>query len=284
MGKLNLSDNLFIGTQELKTFQENALFFKTILGYLTKHYGFVDLKDSINTSLDNNCWKVSASTGGNFTISAPSYAFAYPNNLITWNNPSRVVKVSDSFKGKHFWVKIKYAQDNFEQGILKVDTQGNITGTNTLFTEKLRGEPNFASVIELFSYDSNSSTWVSQGQFSVESVNTNTSIVISAVNGLPSTSISYLYKVVGTFPMGTVISQDVKFPFIYDSCEVELVEEVTANSAPNEGVMMVSNTEFYIARMYYSNEGVLTVEDDKKNYFEDTTKFEETYSKWWSLK
>lgn len=284
MGKLNLSDNLFIGTQELKAFQENALQFKTLLGYLTKHYGFVDLCDSIQDTSDNGCWKITTSTGGTFTISSPSYAFAYPNNLISWNNPSKVIQVSDSFKGKSFWVKIKYANDNFEKGTLKVDSQGNITGTNTEFTEKLRGEPNFASVIELYAYNSYSSSWVSQGQYSVESVKTNTSIVLSTTNGVPSTSVSYLYKVVGTFPLGTVLTQDVKFPFVYDSCEVELIEEVTDGLAPNEATMLVSNSEFYIASMNYSSDGVLTVKKDQKNYFEDTTKFEEKYSKWWSLK
>lgn len=284
MGKLNLSDNLFIGTQELKTFQENFLNFKTILGFLTKTYGFVDLKDAINDSQDNNCWKITASTGGSFTISTPSYAFAYPYNLISWLNPSRVIKVADSFKGKNFWVKIKYAQDNFEQGILQVDGEGNVTGTNTYFTEKLRGEPNFASRIELFSYNLASGSWISVGEYDIESVSTNTSMVLSNQNGLPSTSVSYLYKVIGTFPVGTILTTEEKYPFIYDSCEVELIEETTVNKAPNEGVMMVENKEFYIARMSYSNEGVLTVESDVKNYFENTELFEPKYSKWWSLK
>lgn len=288
MGKLNLTDNLFIGTQELKTFQENFLQFKVLLGYLTKTYGFVDLKDLINSSElaeenSNNCWKVNPTTGGTFTISAPSFAFAYPYDLITWNNPSKIIKVSDSLKGKAFWVKIKYSKDNFEQGVLQLDNQGNIIGTNTYFKEKLRGEPNFASVIELYSYDSNSGTWISAGQFTVESVKTDTSIVISSDKGIPNSSISYLYKVVGTFPMGTFVPQQNKYPFIYDSCEVELIEETATNQAPNEGVMMVSNQEFYIARMEYSNDGILSV-IDKKDYFENNNLFEPKYSKWWSLK
>lgn len=288
MSKVKLSDNLFIGTQELKTFQENLYHFRTILGYLTKHYGFVDLRDSLKSDEDeDNCWKVTANpSGGSFSISSPSYAFAYPNNLITWNNNSKEIKVPDSFKGKTFWVKIKYAEDNFEQGKITLkDNQGNVTGENTVFTEKLRGEPNFASMIELFAYDSASGSWISKGQYMIESVTTDTSMKLSSNNGLPSSSISYLYKVVGTFPVGTVLNQDIIYPFVYDSCEVELVEETTAGQAPSEGMMMVNNQEFYIARLTYSNQGILTVTTtDAKNYFEVSKGYDEKYSKWWSLK
>lgn len=284
MGKLNLNDNLFIGTQELKAFQDNALQFKTLLGYLTNTYGFVDLVDKSRlVEKENNCWKVSPTTGGAFTIQAPSYAFAYPNKLIAWTNSSRIIQVPSSFEGKVFWVKIKYSEDSFEQGTLRVNSQGSITGTNTKFLDKLRGEPNFASVIELFAYDSVSGTWISQGQWSVESVNTDTSCVINTSNATPDTTISYLYKVVGTFPIGTVITTNMKFPFIYDSCEVELIEETTENQAPSETVMMISREEFYIARISY-NQGVLTVLGDTKYYFEDSTLFDPKYSKWWSLK
>lgn len=285
MSKLNLNDNLFIGTQELKQFQQNSNFFYTILGYLTKHYGFVELKDSINENLESNCWKVLPSTGGIFTISSPSYAFAYPNKLISWNNPSKIIQVPDSYKDSIFWVKISYAEDNFEQGILKVNSNGDVVGTNTLFTEKLRGEPNFASTIELFTYDINSSLWLSKGQYLVESVNTDTSIVLSKENGLPDTSLSYTYKIIGTFPVGTVIDYDIKYPYIYDGCEVELIKETNVNKAPNEEVMMLDNTSFYIARMIYSAEGILSVDSsDVKKYFEVENGYEEKYSKWWSLK
>ena len=284
MGRLNLKDDLFIGTQELKAFQDNMLQFKTILGYLTNTYGFIDLKDKSKFSEnENSCWKVNPTTGGAFSISTPSYAFAYPNNLIAWTNPSRIVQVPSSFENKTFWVKIKFSEDNFEQGTLSVDSQGNITGTNTKFLDRLRGEPNFSSVIELFSYDTSSNSWISQGQWNVESVNTNTSCVIDTTNLTPNTTISYLYKVVGTFPLGTVITTDKKFPFIYDSCEIELVEGTTENQAPNESVMMISTTEFYIARVFYS-QGVLTILEDTKYYYEDLTLFEPKYSKWWSLK
>lgn len=285
MGRINLNDNLFIGTQELKSFQDNILQFKTLLGYLTKHYGFVDLRDSISYEEgENSCWKVSPGTGATLTIQTPSYAFAYPNNLIAWTNPSRIISVPNSFLGKTFWVKISYAEDSFEKGTLSIDASGNVTGTNTEFISKLRGEPNFASVIEIFAYDSVSNSWISNGQYTVESVNTNTSCVLNLNSGTPDTTISYLYKVVGTFPIGTVITTEMKYPFIYDSCNVELVEEVTSGQAPEEIVMMASKTSFYIARVEYNSQGILTVLSDTKYYYEDRELFEEKYSKWWSLK
>lgn len=284
MGKIKFSDGLFIGTQELKEFQNNSLMFKTILGYLTKNYGFVELKDEIFSSEDSNCWNINVGASGTFTISSPSYAFAYPNNLIAWTNPYKQISVPNSLRGKSFWVKIKYAEDNFEKGILSVDNLGNVRGNNTVFTEKLRGEPNFASVIELFSFDSNSELWISTGQqYKVESVKTDTSIVISSVNGLPNTNISYIYKVVGTFPVGMFVSEKEKYPFVYDSCEVELVEESAENTAPNEALMMKNNKEFYIGRMTYTEQGILTLDGDKKNYF-NSDNFDKKYSKWWSLK
>lgn len=283
MGSLKLNDNLFIGTQELRAFQENALQFKTILGYLTNTYGFVDLKDKSRfVEGENSCWKVIPTTGGAFSISAPSYAFSYPNNLIAWTNPSRIIQVPASFQNKIFWIKIKFSEDSFEQGTLKVDSKGNVSGTNTKFLSRLRGEPNFSSEIELFAYNSSSNSWISKGHYNIESVNTDTSCILTG-NSFPDPTISYLYKVVGTFPLGTVLTTDMIYPFVYDSCEVELVEETTENQAPNESVMMISSTEFYIARVSYI-QGVLTVLSDTKYYYEDTSLFDAKYSKWWSLK
>ena len=91
---------------------------------------------------------------------------------------------------------------------------------------------------------------------------------------------NYYYAVIGTFTEGGVtLLENSKYPFRYDSCKIEFVEETSTNVPPNEDTMKISNSSFYIARLVISS-GSVTV-TDKRNVFESAG---EMYSKWWSLK
>ena len=86
MSRLNLSENLFIGVQELKTFQDFNSNFLNILGLLTNTYGFIENKDAIRLSdiadTDKTCFKTSSPGNLQIQFNTPSYAFSYPNNFL----------------------------------------------------------------------------------------------------------------------------------------------------------------------------------------------------------
>ena len=88
----------------------------------------------------NNSFLVSSAGNLQIQINNPSYAFAYPNNLITWNKNDNIV-IPSNYDNKNVWVKISYAETYIEKGIVALSSNGQITGTNTEFTKKLRGEP-----------------------------------------------------------------------------------------------------------------------------------------------
>ena len=281
-GRLNISENLFIGTQEISAIQNYALDFSNILGILAKTFGFIENKDLIRLSEiekeDRTCFK--ASSPGNLQLQfyTPSYAMSYPNKMISWTK-NRIVTLPDSYKNKKYWVKISYAEDYIEEGTLRLDAQGNVIGTGTYFTDKLRGEPNFASRITLYTF--NGTSFDEKGIYIVESVNSDTSISIYSETGtIGDITLNYYYAINGTFPIGSNITKDEQFPYRYDGCKVEFVEETTEGEAPNSYIMKNDNTSFYVARIIVDANGVIAVQD-KRFLFEGE---EEKFSKWFSIK
>ena len=283
MAKLNLSENLFIGAQELNTLQNFQIDIKGLMGLMASNFGFIENKDAIRlskiTKEERNSFKLSSPGSYKLQFSTPSYAFAYPDKVISWKD-DRIINLSDAYKDKIYWVKISYQEEFIENGTLTIDTKGNILGVGTKFTDKLRGEPNFPSKITLFTYSGNS--FDERGEYYVEDVRSDTSIkVISPTGTIGNTNLTYYYAVNGTFPVGSNVYSDDKFPFIYDGCRVEFVEETTDGEIPNSFIMKESNTEFYVARIKISAQGTIHIED-KRFIFESDE--DDRYSKWFKMK
>ena len=282
MSRLNISEDLFIGSQELSALQNFSLGYLDIFGMMAKNFGLIENKDLIRLSEINDADRTSfkATSPGNLQLQfySPSYAFAYPNKLIAWTK-NKIVTLPDSYKNKKFWVKISYAEDYIEEGTLRMDAQGNITGTGTYFTDKLRGEPGFPSRITLYTF--NGTSFDPKGVYIVESVNSDTSIAVYSETGtIGDITLTYYYAINGTFPIGSNVTQDEQFPFRYDSCQVDFVEETTEGEAPNSFAMRNDNISFYVARIIVDSNGVLAIQD-KRFLFENE---EEKYRKWFSLK
>lgn len=285
MSSLNLTENLFIGVQELNMMQQFNNFTK-LLGLMTKNYGFLENKDLNNlmkiSDEERNCFKLTAPAPLQLQFFSPSYAFAYPNNVITWDK-DRIIFLNDDFKGKSWWVKISYAQDSIERGTLQIDKDGNVTGTGTLFTQKLRGEPNFPSRVKLYTYSVNN--FEEKGVYFVDSIKNNTEMTLYSPTGIGDISLTYYYSVLGTFPQGSYVNTSDESPFIYDSCKVDFIEDNTGGDIPNEYVMRNSNTEFYVARITVPNEDSGSIEvEDQRFCFESSNEENNRYSKWFSLK
>lgn len=276
MAHLNLTDELFVGKEELLGLQQFAnTDTKKIFGFLTKTYGLVGNSDLLNPI--NNSFLVSNAGTLQIKINNPSYAFAYPNNLITWDKNENFI-ISDSLLGKIGWVKVSYSENYIEKGTLILGSDGQIIGQNTEFLSRLRGEPNFASKITLFTYSSGVFTPMPQ-DYIVESVTNDVNAKIYSYTGIGATG-TYYYAVTGTFTEGMILLEDTKYPFRYDGCKVEIIEETSTNVPPDEETMKNSNTSFYIARLIISAIGDISIEDKRYVFESDGAK----YSKWWSLK
>lgn len=281
--RLNLTENLFIGTQELNMLQ-NFNNFTTLMGLMAKNFGFLENKDLNNLSKINDsersCFKLSSPKAMQLQFATPSYALSFPNKLITWDREESIF-LDDNYKNKSWWVKISYDESSIERGTLKIDKEGNVIGTGTFFTQKLRGEPGFPSRIKLYTYSKNN--FEEKGTYYVDTVISDTSMIIYSPTGMGDISVDYYYAVAGTFPPNTNIFESDEFPFRYDSCKVDFIEDNTAGDIPNEFVMKNSNTEFYVARITVDESGTITIED-KRFIFENSNEDNNRYSKWFSTK
>lgn len=283
MGFLKLAENLFIGKEELDALQKfsNEDIYR-ILGLLTYSYGFVDFTDIVqNPHMDIAnipSFKVKSQSKMDIQIENPSYIFAYPNNLIVWNS-SEHITIPEMYRDSVVWVKVSYYQHSVEEGSLQISEDGSVVGTGTKFTEKLRGEPNFPSKITLYAKNADGQL-EKKMTYDVLSVNSDTSIQIDSYGGIDDTSITYYYAVAGTFEEGMLVSEEEQYPFKYDGCQLEFVQEYTEETAPDEIVMQTSNTEFYIARLVINSEGNVEVQD-KRGMWND---LENDSYKIWTLK
>ena len=52
MSRINLSENLFIGVQELQMFQNNCMNYLNIFGMLAKTFGLIENKDALSLSVN----------------------------------------------------------------------------------------------------------------------------------------------------------------------------------------------------------------------------------------
>ena len=50
MSRLNLTENLFLGVQELQVFQNNCMNYLNIFGMLAKNFGLIENKDALSLS------------------------------------------------------------------------------------------------------------------------------------------------------------------------------------------------------------------------------------------
>lgn len=285
MSKINLKENLFIGVQELTSMQNFLASHFNLLGMQAKTFGLIENADLIRiknidaiNKEDRTSFKLSSPGNLKIQINSPSYAFAYPNNLISWTK-NRIIELSDDYKNNIYWVKISYQEEFIEEGSFKMDSEGNVIGIGTNFVSKLRGEPGFPSRIKLYTYDG--MNYNPQGIYIVTSVNSDTNICISSETGtIGNSNLLYYYSILGTFPEGTNISEAEQNLYSYDGCLVEFVKESVENEPPSFNTMKNNNNSFYIARISVSDGGVVSVED-KRFVFENEG---EEFSKWFSLK
>jgi microcystin-dependent protein len=258
MSNIKASPNLFIGVAEFnrlqKFLQDDGYVQK--LKFNTKLPGIVHIREDSNL----NNFKVSpGTTSGKIKIGSSAlgdnYAIDIDGNVLTLPYTD---DITIPVQGIYYWVGIRYLSENIEKGTVNIAADGTLTGTNTKFTEVLRGVPDHPAVIEFVDELNNTA------QYQVVRVINDENAILSSGSFTPETDLRY--KVVGTFTPGVTIDPSNQFIFNYDSCEIIFDAEVSSNTRPNITGLDVDR-KFYLARVHWDG-ATLTVEDRRRDYWE----------------
>lgn len=232
MSKINISENLFLETAELKrliNFLDTDGWKRAVKTLVTK-FGIV--KDENNTQ-----FKVTAQ--GTDVVINPGLAFTTSMEAIVLKNARTLSMLNIIDKA---WIIISRSTTNYEEGTVNLGATGGISGNNTLFTQVLRGQPNFPTKV---AFESSLNT----GEYEVVNVVNDTSATVVG-NFTPENNIRY--KVIGTFTPGFNPAEANKYIYEYDDCEITVID------SPSKPLI---STDEYLVACVYMNSGSLVVED-----------------------
>lgn len=253
MSDLKISSNLFLGKAELDRLKRFIFDdgFKKLFDLQSIGFGIVK-NNKFDSSFAN--FKVAAgTTSGSIKIAQDSYAVDGDLNIIfqeAFDNLN--IPTASDF----YWVKISHTEDPEEIGTVSIDANGNLTGTGTLFTEVLRGQPNFPSKIKFIGAVNNTL------EYQVVEVIDDENAILSGSFQVES---DLTYKVVGTFTPGHVPGAAGKDIFQYDACSLEFVLETVVDTEP---AGKVQDSEFWIARVTKDGGGNVTVFDKRTEFWQ----------------
>ena len=244
MSQVKISSNLFLETAELNRLKR---FFvvdghKTELLLNTKNYGIVrDNKLFTVNYPQQDAFKIIPISGGNFDVGAGAFVD---------NSGNVILNKVQSYGGfcpsnnSLYWVKLKYATSNLEEGTVDIALNGLVTGTNTKFTEILRGVPNFPSKVKFYGGNN-----ITSGQdFEIAEVIDDTHLVLNTAPGNLFVETGLTYGVVGTFTPGWVPATQDKMIFEYDSYSITLyqsaTEPVISGETAGENIFWLGTVQF----------------------------------------
>lgn len=255
MSYLKFVPDLFVESQELNRFKKflDDDGFRKI--FLQNSVSFGLFNNSIQGNFTN--FKISQGTNPGTIQGAAGVAIDSSGRLITKAAFDNFSLINDN---QYYWVKVAFQYSSTEQGTVSIDTAGNLSGSGTLFTEILRGNPNIPSRIKFVGSALNT------GEYDVTEVVSNTSCILSGVFSAES---NLQYAVVGSFTPGTIIPSLNKEIFQYDSCLMTLVLETVTNTPPS----FTSGSEFYIARVR-RNGVTLNIEDKRNDLYQSVTGYQ----------
>jgi hypothetical protein len=277
MGKFNFNPDLFLGQQELEAYQTLLKQdFKLFIERTTLNYGLL-MKGVVNSSNKNYLIEASSETDC-VKLSTESYAIDSDTNMIVSKPQNDILIPNDN---NYWWLKVKfsnnYLQASIEDGLLSILSNGSVRGTrysltgkSTSFLTKLRGLPDYPSVIKFFKTDG--TTLLNNKEYPVASVVSDTEIVIQG-DFIEESNLQY--AVVGSFTPLSQPSSVNKYPYRYNAAlpfaQVygTIVEGTTdSSSAPEK----IAGKEFYIAAVRNDGDNVFTIVDKRAN---------ETYTPIW---
>lgn len=253
MSKLNINRNIFLEREEFLRFQKFMLesaVNKTFLAN-TINWGIIDTSGG-ETVQD---FKVQAgTTPGSVKIAALSRALTSDGLIVEQSAIDNIAIPND---GNYYWIKAGHIYSNLETGLCSITSDGQVTGTSTLFTDVLRGQSLKTPVKIKFVNSANS------GIYEVVDVIDDSNLILSGNSFTAELNLQYF--VVGCTPIGeTITSQQQLGLYFYDSCLLTKVLETSLNTEP---AGKVQDKEFWIARVI-NNSGTVVIVDERTEYWE----------------
>lgn len=262
--KVNFKPNLFLEVAELERFRvslDTEGFRKYILEEI-ESYGLVKNHKTDSTFLNGKVEQDTDNIDGDKTIKIRELqAIDKSGNFIYQPQITQIVVPSDS---NWYWLKISHQYTNIEKGTFSIDSTGNLVGSSdSELLTILRGMPNFASRIKFVNSTENTLEYdVLEVIDDQNAVLQHPSLTIGGSSEFVAET-DLKIKIVGTFTPGVVIPSGDKYPFSYDSCYLQLVQESVYNQKPTH----TSGTHFFLARIRVYNNEVI-IQDKRLEYFE----------------
>ena len=171
----------------------------------------------------------------------PGIAFDSDMNIIVLDSEIDVSVSREQLEnGLKYWLVLRHAVTHNEVGTVNITQDGALTGTETKFTEVLRGQPDFPTKIK---FDSA----VNTDEYEVVEVLSDTSAIIA---GSFTQESDKKYSVIGTFTPGFIPNEENRQIYSYDSCEIELIMSADKPEVKSE---VNSGNEFILASVEYIN-------------------------------
>lgn len=247
MATVNFSANLFLEVNELNRLKKSIVDdgYKKILKCIIKSFGII---------LDENAYfKTSNKNGSNTNVIInPGLAIDSNLNVIKLLNSAELEVPNNGTTSKQ-WIIIEYKSTNIELGTVNVSSTGELTGNGTEFLSVLRGQPNFPVKVKLISSQNTS-------EYEVVDVTSDTVATLSG-NFVAENSIKY--EVIGTFTPGFQPSENDKYIYSYDDCNISVIE--------SDDIPTLEDNQYIIALCQYDNNGYVNITDERNNYKFSTT-------------
>ena len=233
MGKINISENLFLEKAELVRMQQfnNELGWQRALGGIASRFGIVE--NSNGTSFK----AIKHPSIANSALIYPGLAYTPSMEAIVLNE-SRALSLGSGTNRR--WIILSRAITHEEEGTVNIQQDGSLVGVGTKFTEVLRGQPNFPVKIRF----TNSANNVYE--YEVVSVVSDTSAILS---GEFVSESDLKYSVVGAFTPGFVPSEENKNIYSYDYCEFSIVID-DAKPTVSEDQYVIARVDYVAGEMY----------------------------------
>lgn len=160
---------------------------------------------------------------------------------------------------KYYWIKVRYTHYNYENGLVQVDSSGNVSGTVS-FNNVVRGQSSGVPTCIRF-IKADGSQPLNDGVYQVVDIVNDNNIILSG--GVAFKAESDLRVIVlGSIPLGKRFTDEqLQGLFTFDTYDIVLVEETTQGSMP-----VKENDEYYIARVR-NNGGSVTVLDERTEFW-----------------
>jgi len=260
MGKLNISRNIFLEKEELNRFQD-FLLNDTIASIFLENTNSWGIVRTIFGSPSTDYLVEIGTNLGTVKIANTSKAVDKDRLLIYQEPIDNILIPADN---SWYWIKISHKYDSLEVGECSININGEVTGTNTKFSEVLRGHSTEVPVKIKF-YKSNGAVLNDQ-IYEVLSLNNITPDLNMILVGSEFHAESGLrYSVIGSTPIFEVVTeQQEQGLYFYDSCQIDLVLEEVEDTEPVTNYIV--DKQFYIARVRNSA-GTVTIQDKREKFW-----------------